>query len=739
MTSPSHNPDSSTPDSLVRQVIERWRGGALPDAAGFLSANPAVRDHKSLAMDLIYEEYCLRHEAGETLVPSTFCQKFPTYRQSLQRLIDVHQFLDAHPAAEEEKKWTWPAAGDSVLGFKIIQKLGEGAIAKVYLAQQPELGQRLVVVKISRHGASEAKLLGKLEHPSIVPIHSVHQDPASGLTCICMPFLGTATLLDLLDLAFSKGKPPQSAAILLSVARQYQPVGSRAAEEPAPNPILRRGTYVEGILQLGVQLAEGLAAAHAAGVMHRDIKPSNVLISRSGRGMLLDFNLSTDLEMPLERVGGTVAYMAPERIRCMLADEVRSESKLDPRSDVYSLGALLYELLCGELHARPKTAPDKQARLEEWLKGRLTPPPKPSTINPDVDRQVELAVLKALSPDPADRFPSAAEFALALRGSLAWKARATRWLRRNRRAVLASAASLSAAITISAAVWAAGDPYEVRMFQAGEQAYSQGDSQTAIESFSRVLEVKPHDAEALFARGQAHRQAKDFEMAQRDYQAAFDESGEGELLYYVGLCQLKGRRFDAACGNFEKSIAHNYSSPQLLHNIAYCFFKTNERQEAADRLEKMLAAQPVGSLPLSHYLCALAQYLSARSDSRPLPPSTLGHLQNALEGIPNDPQLGLGAACVYYYLSTHGSDNRKHYQAAAMKYLRQAVAAGASQMALNAEKPFLGELPGLLTPQEQKLLQESVPQPLSTPLYYEPPLSLYLWTRPRPSSMVAQQ
>jgi serine/threonine protein kinase len=510
MISPDHNPESSAPESMVREVIERWRGGARPDAAGFLTANPEVRDHKSLAMDLIYEEYCLRNEAGETLVPSTFCQNFPTYRQSLQRLIDVHQFLDAQPEAVEEKQWKWPEPGDSVLGFKIIQKLGEGAIAKVYLAQQPDLGQRRVVVKISRHGATEAKLLGKLEHPSIVPVHSVHQDAPSGLTCICMPFLGTATLVDLLDLAFSKGKPPQSADILLTVARQYQPVGSRDAEEPEAASILQRGSYVEGILQLGVQLAEGLAAAHDAGVMHRDIKPSNVLLSRSGRPMLLDFNLSTDLDMPLERVGGTVAYMAPERIRRLIADDARSESKVDPRSDVYSLGALLYELLCGELPSRPQTAPGKQAPLEEWLKGRLTPPRSPAILNPDVDREMERVVLKALSPDPADRFHSAAEFANALEECLAWKARSLRWCKRNRRQLLAGAACALVAVVVSAVAWASMEPYEQRMFAAGQKAYDQGDSKAAINSFSLVLAQQPDNISALFARGQAYRQAKDF-------------------------------------------------------------------------------------------------------------------------------------------------------------------------------------------------------------------------------------
>ena len=91
--------------------------------------------------------------------------------------------------------------------------------------------------------------------------------------------------------------------------------------------------------------------------------------------------------------------------------------------------------------------------------------------------------------------------------------------------------------------------------------------------------------EALFARGQAYRQAKDFVMAQRDYQAAFDHSGDGQLLYYVGFCELKNGHLPAARGNFERAMANDFSCPQVAHNIAYCSFKVNDRKQAAEQLE----------------------------------------------------------------------------------------------------------------------------------------------------------
>src|SRR5262249_15462451 len=156
------------------------------------------------------------------------------------------------------------------MGFSLLRELGRGTFACVYLAAEPALGNRLVAVKVSQHGTAEAEILGRLTHRNIVPIHSVKKDPLTGFTVVCMPYLGSATLCDLLSQIRSSGHLPTSAASILEasqdrVASEYIQLNRQATE-----PLLRRGTYVDGILNLGVQLAEALAFIHSLGICHCD-------------------------------------------------------------------------------------------------------------------------------------------------------------------------------------------------------------------------------------------------------------------------------------------------------------------------------------------------------------------------------------------------------------------------------------------------------------------------------------
>ena len=164
------NHTSPSADTLARyrdrtasasEIIECWRRGEEPDAGDVLSKNPSLQDNKSFILDLAYEEYCIRCESGEEISPKSFCDKFPAFRRSLQRLLEVHHYLKPSgldsPSAERPR---WPEPGEHLLGFTIMEELGRGAISRVFLARQPELGNRWVVLKLSFGGARRLRSWG---------------------------------------------------------------------------------------------------------------------------------------------------------------------------------------------------------------------------------------------------------------------------------------------------------------------------------------------------------------------------------------------------------------------------------------------------------------------------------------------------------------------------------------------------------------------------------------------------
>src|SRR5262249_28159294 len=144
-----------------------------------------------------------------------------------------------------------------------------------------------------------------------VAVHSVKKDDDSGLTAVCMPYLGGTNLCHLLDLVGAAGALPRTAEVIQRAVDESRP----ADEAALPPSLTRRESYVGAVTRIGAQLADGLASIHAQGICHRDLKPSNVLLAADGRAMLLDFNLSFDAEASEQRLGGTLPYMSPEQLR----------------------------------------------------------------------------------------------------------------------------------------------------------------------------------------------------------------------------------------------------------------------------------------------------------------------------------------------------------------------------------------------------------------------------------------
>jgi len=273
---------------FLNDVVRRWQAGEAPNALAAINSHPEVASVKSLVIDLAYEEFCLRSEAGETLDIGEFCSRFPDYQTSIQKRLEVHEFFAD----------SFPSPGQTVFGLKLIDELGRGALGRVYLAEELDIGNRLVAVKIAYHGKYEAEFLGRLRHPNIVPVYSVHHDDLTGLSAVVMPYFGDQTLAD------------------------------------------ARPKDINAVLAVAIQLAEALTYTHSQGILHRDLKPSNILMAE--RPMIMDFNLSTDLSADAQRLGGTPQYMAPEQAAQLTGEK---ETEIDERADIYSLGVILRELL----------------------------------------------------------------------------------------------------------------------------------------------------------------------------------------------------------------------------------------------------------------------------------------------------------------------------------------------------------------------------------------------------------
>ncbi len=235
-------------------------------------------------------------------------------------------------------------------------------------------------------------------------------------------------------------------------------------------------------------MAEALEHAHDRGVLHRDIKPSNVLVTGDGMPMLLDFNLARESlldggEGVPATLGGTLDYMAPEHLEA-LADGPADH--VDGRSDLYSLGVLLYEAVIG---ARPFAPPRAAASTAEILlvsaEDRRAGAPRLRATHPEVPVELEVVIRRCLAPDPADRYASAAELAADLQAVADDQAlqfareplssRVVRRLRRHRRPLLRAAPAV-VALTVAAVLFGTDQSERLRLDAKARQLLNEGRS-----------------------------------------------------------------------------------------------------------------------------------------------------------------------------------------------------------------------------------------------------------------------
>ncbi len=406
-------PDRSDPEyanvavELMRVELEHgWREGIAPAVEDYRARFSDVLEVPERLEALAFEDYRCRSQAGQSVLPSDYSRRFSISTQdwpsdtgrppraddvdtAVQDLGDEsHRLVDAIQL--------FPDVGDEIAGFRLLEKLGQGTFGAVFRARQSDLAGRDVVLKITAGVSREPQTMARLQHTHIVPVYSIHQ--IDQVRVLCMPFFGRVTLADVLRRLSQESHLPTTGAFfadcLPAVSSSSDPLSTRdgiGGGQPVALQELSQRSYVDACLSIGERLAGALAHAHQRGILHRDVKPANVLLTDDGQPMLLDFNISDDLGgRASSLVGGTLPYMSPEQQQSMVTGQ-----RVDVRSDIYSLGVVLYQLLTGRLPWDGKSSARRTVTAKE-LRER----------NPRLPRSVAELVARCLHPDPARRYDS---------------------------------------------------------------------------------------------------------------------------------------------------------------------------------------------------------------------------------------------------------------------------------------------------------------------------------------------
>jgi serine/threonine protein kinase len=587
------------------------------------------------------QQYLATLEAG--IIPDRlkFLESHPQISQELAACLDGLEFVHGAAAGlhapESAGMWTGEEAlpGYPLGDFRIIRQIGRGGMGVVYEAEQLSLGRR-VALKVLPFAAAfqprylqrfkhEAQAAAHLHHSNIVPVHAVGSE--RGVHYYAMQYIEGQGLDQVIrdrrrrsanphtaENPASPGSAPAAPNERASLPATMSP--SRSDETvPAVATVVTHtaGTfsgncgYHRVVAQLGIQAAEALAYAHSEGVIHRDIKPANLLLDAQGRLWITDFGLALfhgDAGLTLTGdLLGTLRYMSPEQA-------LAKPEGVDCRTDIYSLGVTLYELVT----LQPAFAGHNREHLLRQI--AWEEPTAPRRLDKTIPTELETILLKAMAKEPAQRYESAQELAEDLRRFLenqpirarrpSLAQRLTMWTRRHRALVRVAAATLVVAsvamIAGLALLWhqkrqtVAALQSEAEQRQRAEQNWQLALKalntiylQTAERQFPRDPLREREDRELL---AQALQFYEDFVSANRPHQAVRSETAEaylrvGEIHKRLGRPRQAEDAFRRSLALLEELVAEHPANPKyrrdqatVLHRLAAIMADTARLPEA---------------------------------------------------------------------------------------------------------------------------------------------------------------
>jgi serine/threonine protein kinase/Tfp pilus assembly protein PilF len=559
------------------------------------------------------ESFVARFRAGERPNIEEYASKYPHLADELRQLLPTLVMLEQQGSFDGDNGTAGRASTlrripREIGEFTIIREIGHGGMGVVYEAVQQSLGRHVALKVLSSPGLLnpvhlerfylEARSAGRLHHSHIVPVFGVGEH--RGLHYYAMQFIPGQNLDEVVDALRTLRQPdrapgknaPSSASELTisrmpglsdglfaprsesegnnssaavssegaqkrndddSAARRDQPCSDSALHSEFSSANGGRAFY-ESVARVGLQVAEALAYAHSEGVLHRDIKPSNLLLDAKGNIWVTDFGLvKAEGTQALTEEGdlvGTLRYMAPERL----------EGWSDPRSDIYGLGATLYELVT----LRTFLGGGNRAQLLERVRHAQPKPPK--KLDPNVPRDLETIVLKAVAKEPGARYRTAEEMAEDLRRFLADRpilaSRSTtgerfiRWCRRN--PGIASLSATVAAVLILGTVvstWQAvratrAERLAESRFEAEQQAHAEADEARTAETDQRKIAEE------------------NFQKAKSAVDKYFTLVSESTLFDVPGLEPLRKDLLEAALEFYKGASIERGDDPMALADVA---------------------------------------------------------------------------------------------------------------------------------------------------------------------------
>ncbi|MBX6312025.1 MAG: protein kinase, partial [Isosphaeraceae bacterium] len=509
--------------------------------------------------------------------------------------------------------------------YTLTRLHAQGGLGQVWLARDEDLGRDIALKELHPEQArnpavwnrflEEARITSQLEHPGIVPVYEL-KTSEDGHSYYTMRFIRGRTLGE-------------------AVAEYHERL---RAGQAGPLDLL-------ALLSVFLGVCQAVAYAHSRGVIHRDLKGQNIVLGDFGEVIVLDWGLAKLVDrpegeevlppvaIPIEagrlatlqgQVLGTPAYMAPEQAEGRI-------DRVDHRSDIYGLGAILYQILTGQ-------APFIEGNTQELLrKVRQEEPTRPRAICPSVPPPLEAICRKAMAKDPDHRYPLAADLAREVQRFLAdepveaypepWSKRLLRWARRHRTAI-AAAAVLLIATTVTLAVINAVIRYQRNVVRE-QRAFAR---QAADEMYTQVAEKWLEDRLDPLQESFLQKALAAYERFAREEDADPSvEQERGRALYRIGDIQQRLGRFQEAEAAYQRSInllgtlaARRPDDPEIRHDLAYAWSRLGVLRTrkgavrpAEDAFQKALGLQKklVADAPLqARYRLALARTESGLAD-----------------------------------------------------------------------------------------------------------------------------